>query len=363
MATKKSQPGQSRPIAHALSRIFLFTILAVGCRPSLPGAEPLVTQAATSTAARPAGATPATTFALQPVTAVATRPSGATPAAAVESGQTATAEDGPAVTTSASAGWAEPQLEPAPTALPTELVLGHSAGGRPIFAYRFGHGPATLALVGGLHGGYEWNTILLGYAVEEYLATHPAAVPSSLTVWLIPSANPDGQYAVTGREGRFTAAQVAAETTPGRFNANGVDLNRNWECDWQPTALWRDQVISGGPAPFSEPESRALRDFFLATRPALVLFWHSAANGVYASGCPTLYPPARLLADVYGAASGYPVHDRFAAYPITGDAGDWLATQAIPSISVELSRHDALDWPQNLAGLLALLNHLDPAIK
>jgi hypothetical protein len=138
-----------------------------------------------------------------------------------------------------------------------------------------------------------------------------------------------------------------------------VDLNRNWDCNWQPVATWGDRLVSAGAAPFSEPESQALRDFFLAQQPAVVLFWHSAANGVYASGCGSLHRPARRLAELYGQASGYPVYDTFNAYPISGDAGDWLASQGIASISVELTTHQALDWRQNLAGVIALLAHFD----
>jgi hypothetical protein len=62
------------------------------------------------------------------------------------------------------------------------------------------------------------------------------------------------------------------------------------------------------------------------------------------------------LADIYGEAAGYPVFDRFDHYDITGDAGDWLATKGIPSITVELVTHEDLQWPMNLSGLLAVLS-------
>lgn len=235
--------------------------------------------------------------------------------------------------------------------------IGTSAGGRPLLAYHFGTGSRRLIFVGGIHGGYEWNTIVLAHEMMDYLRENPAAIPSDLTVTIIPSANPDGEFLITGEDGFFDAADVGGDTAPGRFNANNVDLNRNWDCNWQPTALWRDNPISGGSAPFSEPETAALRAFLIGQAPQAVVFWHSAANGVFAAGCPDTHDPSLQLAQVYADAGGYPVYTHFYHYPVTGDAGDWLTTQGIPSISIELRTHESIDWEQNLNGTLAVLDY------
>jgi hypothetical protein len=120
-------------------------------------------------------------------------------------------------------------------------------------------------------------------------------------------------------------------------------------------AQWQNNEVSGGTAPFSEPETERLRRFFLWEQPEVVLFWHSKSNGVFAAGCPDTYAPSLALATLYGEAAGYPVFEDFAAYPVTGDASNWLASQGIPSFTVELKNHTSTDWPQNLAGMLALL--------
>jgi len=257
-----------------------------------------------------------------------------------------------------------PTLAPSPTATATpppspiglRVEIGRSVQGRPIEAYQFNDGPRQIIFIGGIHGGYEWNSILLAYQAIDHFITYPELIPEEITLHIIPSANPDGQFLVSGKEGRFTAADVIADTVPGRFNANNVDLNRNWDCEWAPTALWRNNPVSGGERPFSEPENVILRDYILARQPELVLFWHSAVNGVFAAGCPDTHQPSLALAERFGQAAGYPVYERFFSYPITGDAGDWLTTQGIPSISVELTTHESLDWSQNLAGMLAILH-------
>ncbi len=252
-----------------------------------------------------------------------------------------------------------------PTITPDNLpqIIGYSYEGRPIYSYRFGSGPIPIVFVGGIHGGYEWNTILLAYQAMDYFAAQPYRIPTNVTIFIIPVANPDGLFAVTQKEGRFLVEDLAEDTFPGRFNGRNVDLNRNWDCQWSATAVWRNQPVSGGSQPFSEPESRALRDFFLEKRPALVLFWHSAANGVFAAGCPETDGHSRQLATIFGGASGYPVYERFTYYLVTGDAGDWLSTQGIPSISIELKTHEALDWKENLAGMLTLLAHYNKHLQ
>lgn len=252
-----------------------------------------------------------------------------------------------------------PQPTPEPVAATIEpQSIGISAGGRPLLAHRLGAGDAHIAVVGGIHGGYEWNAILLAEQMLDYFRANPTAVPTSLTLHIIPNANPDGLYAVTGREGAFAPADIYADSVPGRFNGNGVDLNRNWDCHWTPAAFWRDTAVPAGDSPFSEPESRALRDYLLPYRPVVVIFLHSAANAVYVSGCPGPHPPSEELAQVYGRAADYPVFPVFDHYLITGDAGDWLTTQGIPSFSVELVTHEEVEFEKNLAGILALLHFI-----
>lgn len=248
---------------------------------------------------------------------------------------------------------------PAETPNPFVFSIGESLQGRPLTAYRFNGGPKKLIVVGGIHGGYEWNTILLAYKMLDHFIEHPEMIPDSITLIIIPSANPDGQALVTGTGERFTEADIAENTVPGRFNANNVDLNRNWACQWEPEATWRDQLVSGGLQPFSEPESRALRDYFLSEQPDAVIFLHSAANGIFAAGCPQTHLGSLELAQIYGSAAGYAVYEHFSSYPITGDAGDWLTLQGISNFTVELYDHQTLEWPKNLTGMLAILDFIN----
>jgi predicted deacylase len=235
-------------------------------------------------------------------------------------------------------------------------VIGTSVQGRPIESFSYGTGTTTLLFVGGIHGGYEWNSILLAYTAMDHLTANPELIPKNLTVTIVPNANPDGVFKIIGKEGRFALADVpAVDASAGRFNANGVDLNRNFDCKWQATSTWRSQTVSAGTSAFSEPEARAIRDIVLAERPIAVVFWHSQSNAVYASECEAgILPGTRTLMTTYASAAGYPAVDTFDAYAITGDAEGWLASQGIPAVTVELSTHQTIEWEKNLAGMKAL---------
>ena len=239
-------------------------------------------------------------------------------------------------------------------------TIGVSYGGRPIEHHVFGDGPAHVAFVGAIHGGYEWNTANLAYAMIDYFERNPSLVPDAVTLHIVPVANPDGlaRVAPAWTSGPIpTPAGVISDTFAGRFNGRDVDLNRNWDCNWQPTGVWRDQVVDAGLAAFSEPETVALRDFFLEQPVQAVVLWHSAAGTVLAGTCaPDGHAPSRELAEVYATAAGYP-QQLALGYEINGDASDWLTTQGIPSIAIELTDHSRIEWDRNLAGTLAVLNH------
>ncbi len=240
-----------------------------------------------------------------------------------------------------------------------EQVIGVSTQGRDITAYHYGTGATELLFVGGIHGGYSWNTVLLAYNLMDYLKANPDFVPANIKVTVIPVLNPDGLNKVVGTSTRFSLASVpksVADTIIGRFNANNVDLSRNFDCDWQTNATWQNKAVSGGSTVFSEAESVAMKNYIELQKPEAVVVWYSAAGGVYSSNCHTeILPETNILAATYGKASGYPAYEDFDFYATTGDMVNWLAKIKIPAISVLLTNHTDVEWNKNLAGIKAIL--------
>jgi predicted deacylase len=260
----------------------------------------------------------------------------------------------------------EPAPEPVATTTVPELpfssseIIGQSVEGRDIEVVTFGNGETDLLFVGGIHGGYEWNSIILAYEFIDYFNENQEAVPEDSTIHIIPNLNPDGLFLATGLEGRFASTDITDysmhETGEGRFNANNVDLNRNFDCKWAPESTWRGQVVSAGTGAFSEPEAVTLRDYVTEVGPEAVVFWHSRANNVYASECEEgVLPKTIEIMNAYATAGEYGAIETFDAYPVTGDAEGWLASLGIPAITVELETRTSSEWSRNLAGVNAML--------
>jgi murein peptide amidase A len=138
--------------------------------------------------------------------------------------------------------------------------IGHSTSGRPIRATRIGDSSSrhTALVVGVIHGNEQ-----AGNKIVRALMTRRR--PRNLTLWIIKDLNPDGSAARTRQNGR------------------GVDLNRNFRRKWRPIGERWDTYYSG-PRPFSEPESRAARDFIRKIRPDVTIWYHQAMRLVDRSG-------------------------------------------------------------------------------
>jgi predicted deacylase len=232
----------------------------------------------------------------------------------------------------------------------SETQIATSVQGRPITARRYGdpNSARALLIVGGIHGGYEINTVMLMDAVIAHLDAQPDALPSASAVIVVRAANPDGlAYPNEAR---------------GRFNANGVDLNRNWACDWTANARWRSQPVSAGARPLSEPETAGLAAYIEQIRPAAVLFYHSAAGGVFAGDCNAermgRASDSFALAAVVGAAAGYSYGVPFTAYPVTGTAASYVDGLGIPSADVELFTQTDAEFEANWRAIRAVLDWL-----
>lgn len=231
-----------------------------------------------------------------------------------------------------------------PVSLPSS-VIGYSVEERPLVVYHAGDGPRVRMIVGGIHGGYEWNTSALIDLMIEYLEANPGMIPGDTTLFLLPRLNPDGAARSTGYE--------------GRANANGVDLNRNfpylWAASWPVHGCWHYLPITGGDHPLSEPESQTLVRFALANHVQALISYHSAFLGVFAGGRPTT-EASEGLAELVASLTQYSYPPLETGCDYTGQLADWAVANGITAVDIELSTHYNLDLDQNLAVLQAFLD-------
>jgi hypothetical protein len=223
------------------------------------------------------------------------------------------------------------------------LTIGYSVEGRPLEVFRFGRGVRSLLIIAGVHGGYEWNTVALADQLIEYLKTNPDIVPEENTLFILRILNPDGY-----------ARDLGAD---GRANANNVDINRNWDANWQPkwsgTQCWSKRVITAGSKPFSEPETQALMRFIQAYQVERIINYHSAGLGIFAGG--TNDQNSKALANALAQVSPYSFPPVATDCQFTGQLIDWASAQGIAAVDVELSNHTETDFEFNLEILKTFL--------
>lgn len=201
------------------------------------------------------------------------------------------------------AGVDPPPVAPAPSWKP----IGVSVEGRPLLVAESGSGRLRIYLIGGVHGDETEGRS----ALESVKAEANAAA----TIRILRDLNPDG-----------TAAQR-------RPNARGHDLNRNWP------ARKFNPGSTGGPAPLSEPETRALDQDLRAFRPDIVVVLHSISTGPLVN----YDGPAEKLASAFVDAARTVSPDWHVrpdmGYDTSGSLGSYLGIdQRLPILTIELKR-------------------------
>lgn len=183
------------------------------------------------------------------------------------------------------------------------LTIGTTVENRPIATLRLGSGPHTLYVMASLHGR-EWlgtthvmksiEHLLRGYnAGVEYEGFDCRQILDSCTIYISPMFNPDGvdisQRGAEGRDADFRQIPVA-KTKVGypswKANGRGVDLNRNFSSGWNNNTSSPQSPNSEqykGPAPESEPETRAFISFTDSIRPEAVVSFHTQGEILYMS--------------------------------------------------------------------------------
>lgn len=133
-------------------------------------------------------------------------------------------------------------------------LLGHSSGGRPIWAFHVEDGVApptrSVLVFANLHA-MEWIGTEVAWAVLDDVIDAP---PPGLRVTVIPVANPDGRSKVEDD-------RLAGRRWYRRGNGANIDLNRDFAVNTEPRAVWRHlkpSFYAHSDTPLSQPESQAL---------------------------------------------------------------------------------------------------------
>lgn len=199
--------------------------------------------------------------------------------------------------------------------------IGTSVQGRGIYATYFGSGSKKIVFFASMHGSEANTKTTLDRLITE-LEYYSYRIPTNKTIIVIPTVNPDGI------------------TNKSRFNAHGVDLNRNFDSStWVSGTYFQTHYypLGGGTAPFSEPESVVIKNLVNRENPYLTISYHSAAGYVI----PTNTSRGIELGQIYSQLSGYtytpPGTEGSFSYDITGTFEEWAGEHGYSGLVIELS--------------------------
>ena len=242
--------------------------------------------------------------------------------------------------------------------------IGKSAEGRDIWAAKVSDNVSVdenepEVMIDALHHAAEHLSVeqalyLLNTLTADY-ATDPQVkrLVDSREIWIIFAVNPDGwAYDISGNTYHYwRRSRQHNDNNPNL----GVDLNRNYGYMWNCCSGSDDRVWAWnyhGPAAFSAPETRAIRDFVasrvvggvqqikthvtLHTDGELVLFPWAYTYG-RKSMDPTDFDVFRTMARKMASLNGYTAEQSSVLYPTDGDEMDWMyAAHRIFSFTLEL---------------------------
>lgn len=183
-----------------------------------------------------------------------------------------------------------------------ETIVGQSVEGRPLLCQRIGDGEYVVLMMASIHGNEAAGTPLLN-RLAEHVIENPELLAGA-TLVLLPIVNPDG----------VESGQ--------RYNARGVDLNRNFPAEN------RQNSTRYGLNALSEPEALAIYQVINDTLPNHIVTLHEPLQCVDYDG------PAAALATAMSNFCPLPVK-KLGSRP--GSLGSYAGvTLSIPTVTFEL---------------------------
>ena len=183
-------------------------------------------------------------------------------------------------------------------------IIGESVEGRPIYAIRVGlksevKKPALL-FMGGIHAREDFSVMFCMKSLDHLLYAYyddgswegydVRALLNNVDVHFVPILNPDGLN--IAHNGIATSnnyellkdiKNVAGDDRWWKSNANGVDLNRNFDDgNWKLRTI-KNPASEGyrGPSPNSEPETQAIQNYCIKNLFTMAVSLHCSGEVLY----------------------------------------------------------------------------------
>lgn len=242
------------------------------------------------------------------------------------------------------------------------LFAGKSYLGKEITGLKIGNGNEYNLIAAAFHGSERITALVLLMFIEllclslkenvKFCGISPQNLLRRRGVIFIPCVNPDGcDISLLGekaceKEGKKLYNLCRGDFTRWNANARGVDINHNFDADWE-NLHKKEQAAGifgpaptryGGPFPHSEPETTALVELCRKNRIRQATALHSQGEVIYWSfGTSTPYK-SKMLAEIMATSSGYRL-DVPESLATGGGFKDWFIKEfRRPAFTLELGK-------------------------
>ncbi|MGD8539223.1 MAG: M14 family metallopeptidase [Candidatus Aminicenantes bacterium] len=239
-------------------------------------------------------------------------------------------------------------------------IIGNSLEMRNIYALKISDnvqaeevGEAEV-IITGCHHAREWISVEVPLYVAKHLAenyatdSHIRDLLDRSQVWIVPLLNPDGlEYTI------YFYRYWRKNMRDNKNRTYGVDPNRNYDYMWgsddEGSSPDSYSYVYRGPAPFSEPETQAIRELFAERDFQVAINYHNYSQVIIYPWGYTNEPSdldatleemaeemAARMESVNGRVYGYGQAGN-QLYVTNGGATDWaLGVYGIPAFTIEL---------------------------
>ena len=241
-------------------------------------------------------------------------------------------------------------------------TIGKSVMGRDIFSLRIGRAASYVLFAAAFHGSEHITSAIL----IEFIKRLSDAILKDGTIEgvkirralngrgliFVPLVNPDGcEISINGKAGcgvlePFISKLCGKDYIHYNANARGVDINHNFDADWQ--NLKQREIDAGiyspaatrfgGYSPASEPETVALCTLCKSFNIRHAIALHSQGEVIYPPEKEDCPPRALKMAEIMSASSGYKIE-----YPeglaVGGGFKDWFCKEfSRPAFTIEIGK-------------------------
>ncbi len=249
--------------------------------------------------------------------------------------------------------------------------IGESVMENKIYCLKMGKGTRKI-FINGAHHGLEYLTSafimkFLSHWAEcisegiDFFEKNPVDLFNRVTLYAVPMVNPDGVdiaihgMDITNPHHRKLISMVGIHSfnKVWQANANGVDINHNYDAGWQVVEEHPAPSKYSGPYSESEPETRAIVEFARAENFDLLLAFHSQGGEIYYDFDGKMSSDSYELAKSFSAVSGY-IPAKPSGSAAFGGCKDWFIKEfGRAGFTVEMGHGQNPLPPESLSDIYA----------